>query len=77
MDAGIGNVRNLAEGGDHRLLLVVHGVVAGADEQSRNQYNDHDGDDSAHLLEIGGFLGGLAGRPAVGSILFHVVYSFI
>ena len=77
MDAGIGNVRNLAEGGDHRLLLVVHGVVAGADEHGRNQHNYRNGCDSSQLSEVGRFLGGLAGCPAVGSILFHVEYSFI
>ena len=38
MDTGIGDIGDSAEGGDHRLLLVIHSVEAG--QAADCQYDD-------------------------------------
>ena len=73
VDAGIGDVRHLAEGGDHRLLLVVHGVEAGASQGQQDQRQRHHEDGASDPLEVRLFLGllGLVSGPAVGSVFIH------
>ena len=73
MDARLGDVRDLAEGRDHRLLLVVHGVEAG-ERNGQHQQRQHDHQHGASgSLKVRLFLWPciLAARPAVGSVFIH------
>ena len=78
MDTGIGNVRDLAEGGDHRLLLVIHRVEAGGASCHQNDHQQHQQNRGAQLLQRGHFFvfSRVIGGPAIGSVVFHGWFSF-
>ena len=73
--AGIGDVCHPAKGGDHSLLLVVHGVVAGGDQQQQHKDHDDRKDRMFYFFPVGLLLFFRRG-PAVGSVFFHCNYSF-
>ena len=73
MDARLGDVRDLAESRDHRLLLIVHGIEAGERDSQHQQrcYNGNHG--ASGSLKVRLFLWPcvLSARPAVSSVFIH------
>ena len=73
MDARLGDVRDLAESRDHRLLLVIHGVEASqrdGQHQQRRYNGNHGASDSLKVrLFLWAYI--LSARPAVGSVFIH------
>ena len=73
VDARLGDVRDLAESRDHRLLLVIHGVEASQrnGQHQQRRYNGNHG--ASGSLKVRLFLWPciLAARPAVGSVFIH------
>ena len=72
VDTGVGDVGDLAEGGYHRLLPVIHGVEAGCTRHHGDENQQSNKDAPAGLFGVkffSAFLRGLVGSPAVGSVL--------
>ena len=75
VDTGFGDVRDLAEGGDHRLLFVVNGVEAGADADEKDQSHQSDDDSATELFEVGVFA--FSGTSGEFIIVCHDIYSLL
>ena len=73
MDTGIGNVRDLAEGCNHRLLLIVHGVVAGKAKDNDNCKQDSEQGCALDFFQVRLFFW-LGRGPAVGAVFFHLMF---
>ena len=78
MHARIGYIRNLAEGGNHRLLFIVHGIEASCAQNNEKQRHKGNHTETLQLFLADIDSAGLSRRgcPFVSSVFYGYFFFF-